>query len=1251
MISLRRIFGLMLLFFFFEAVVAVVTTFAYPNVNVFLSCVAMTGLAVGVWAVFMLVTRILMRPRAPVPPTLPRAAAPVPPRPSFGEDTFSQELSSLLAEANRRLAGALPVNARGELPSVATLPLYLVVGGEGSGKTSVILNSGLEPRLLAGEASRESTVVPTRLCNFWYAEGAVFADLSGHVLMQEPENWERALRVFSQPFRIPRWKQILFGRRSRTNLKGLILVSDTSQLVRGNDPQRQAAFARTLSDRLQTAGTVLRREFPVYVMFAKCDGVNYFTEFFEHLSDPESRRLLGATLPMVRQKSGTADIYADREGKRLTEYFNRIYMSLAEKRLVFLARENEPAKKSTAYEFPRELKKLRGDIVQFLLDVFRPNPLHPGPRLRGFYLSGQRWIARNVAAAEGTMAGFTVVPKRADATVFFGAKPIAHPAPGAARPGGASGAIPKWMFLADLFHNVVLKDRSGNVSPRMNTREQEYRNLALAGAGAALLILCVVWANAWRNNRNLLNSVQAAVESVHLSPSESEFNTETLADLDSLRSSLATLLEYDRQGAPWSYRWGLYAGHSVTADLDGLYFNRFRRIFLDPLLNSMTAQFLGLASTNPVEDDVYSLLKSYRMITSEACKPDSEFLNSALFPAWSGAVSLPAGEATALADRQVQFYVSELNHRNPYEREVSENSKAVVRAQNYLRDLNGPDKILRALTEQVNHDKPGDTLSKYVPNFASVMTGPNAVDGAYTREGWDGMMDSIRNHKLASAGEPCVIGSQSRIKDVAVNAETEREVQELYVRDYIQRWRMFLAAHHVEPFRNAPDAAQRLSILADNNRSPLLGLVYMTSRNTDLATAKSGDSVVTRAVEQTTATVRQGLSGLLGRRPPQTPVDGLNTSAEPSGRDVVREFGAVRAVVDPTNSEKWLNTANQPYIQALEELGNSLAVMPSRIDPKEPAHQQARDRAVKALEAAKAANHTLGATIPNSTSGIDVNLKALLLEPISYAERVITAVPMVPPPPPPPDMTIPIRRQVNNSANALCSSAEPVRGKYPFNATSTQEVTIQEMNGMFAPASGAYARFAQVPDVSKAYVRQGRAWTANPQFPGDFNQPFLQELNAWGEVSDFLYADGTGNPHFDYSLTLDGTGNLPFDLEIDGHVLHYKPKKGPVVARLVWPPTTNAPTRLTLKAGMQLPVQSSGLWSLLHLLQAADKQQGNLFVYSTLQFAGGNKVPLQDGKGHPVTIQIRIDSPAAAIFNRGYFSKLRCDNFAGWALR
>jgi len=431
--SLSRIFGLMLLFFFFEAVVAVVTTFAYPNVSVFLACVAMTALALGVWAVFAIVTRLLARPRTPQPQ---KVAAPVAARVVVAEDSFSMELGGLVAEANRRLAATLPVNQQGEMPSISNLPLYLVVGGEGTGKTSAILNSGIDPRLLAGEAARDGNVIPTRLCNLWYAEGAVFADFCGRVLTQEPENWERALRVFSQPVRIPRWKRILFGTPGQhLNLKGVVLVCDASLFVKTGDPQRMASFARTIGDRLQAACSVLRREFPVYVVFSKCDAVQCFSEFFAHLSEPEGRRLLGATLPSQKVRNDTADIYADREGKRLTEYFNRLYMSLAEKRLVFLAREDEPAKKSTAYEFPRELKKIRGDVVQFLLDVFRPNPLQAGPRLRGFYLSGQRWIARNVSpVSDGTMAGFTVMPRRADATILFGSKPAQTPA---ARPAGA----------------------------------------------------------------------------------------------------------------------------------------------------------------------------------------------------------------------------------------------------------------------------------------------------------------------------------------------------------------------------------------------------------------------------------------------------------------------------------------------------------------------------------------------------------------------------------------------------------------------------------------------------------------------------------------------------------------------------------------------------------------------------------------------------------------------------------------------
>jgi type VI secretion system protein ImpL len=1242
--SLSKIFGLMLLFFFFEAVVAVVVTFAYPNVSVFVACVAMTTLALGVWAVVAIVTRLLSRPRTPRPVT-PKATAPA--RVVVAEDSFSMELGGLVAEANRRLAATLPVNQQGEVPSISNLPLYLVVGGEGTGKTSTILNSGIDPRLLAGEAARDGNVVPTRLCNLWYAEGAVFADFCGRVLTQESENWERALRVFSQPVRIPRWKRILLGAQSQQlNLKGVLLVCDASQFVKAGDPQRMAAFARTLGDRLQAAGSVLRREFPVYVVFSKCDAVQCFSEFFAHLSEPEGRRLLGATLPSQKVRHDTADIYSDREGKRLTEYFNRLYMSLAEKRLVFLAREDAPAKKSTAYEFPRELKKIRGDVVQFLLDVFRPNPLQAGPRLRGFYLSGQRWVARNTSpVSDGTMAGFTVMPRRADATVLFGSKPAQSPA---MRPAGGSGMIAKWIFLTELFHDIILKDSAGNVAPRLNTRDQGFRNLAFAGVGALCLLLCLLWANSWRHNRELLNSVQQTVDSVHRYRTETT-TAEALTDLDALHSPLVTLLDYDRHGPPISYRWGLYSGADATNALSGLYFDKLRALVLDPSTSSLTSLFLGLDSGTPVADDVYALLKTYRMVTSGECKPDSEFLGNTLLPIWLHAGAVLASDESVLATRQLQFYVSELVLHNPYQPPISENPAAVRAAQEYLGRFNGPDKLLGAIVQDINKNRAAEMLGTYAPSYVGVLSGPVTVEAAYTRDGWTAMMDGIQSHKLNSTGEACVVGKQSSGTGLTFTSENERRVQDLYVQNYIQRWRSFVSDHHVEPFHGASDGAQKLAILADNNRSPLLGLIYMTSHNTDLAPASVLPEQVSKKIEATKNTVGKVVTGLFGKNESSVEQAGLSViDRAPGAVDIMQQFLPARVLVDPAIREKWINSANGLYVQALQELGSSLSTLPSKNDPKDPVNQQAFDKANKALAAATTAYNALGAMIPNTSSGVDLDLKALLKEPITFAGRVIASMP---PPPPPPDMMIPIRKGVNQSAKALCDSLDALRTKYPFSSTATQEASLQDIAAVFAPQGGTLAQFAQSPDVQKVYQHQGTAWIPNPAIQGEFSQPFLATLNSLSGFQSALYPDPAGNPHFDYTVTLDGTGHLTFNLDIDGHALSFGHKKAVTSARLVWPPTTNQPTSLDVRAGQPLQQQESGLWGLFRVLQLADKQEGSLFVFSTIRLANGNQNPLRDSHGNPVQVQIHIDSAATNVFSKGYFGKLRCENFTGGALR
>ena len=253
MMSLKRIFGLMLLFLFFEAVVAVVTVVFFKAEYVLEACLAMTGMAVLTWVIFVVLTRTLSRQRTPKAATPAAAFVPAVTKAAAGDDSFTLELTGLVNEANRRLA-ALGRGAGADekaAPTVQTLPLYLVVGAEGSGKTTVMLNSGMEPRLLAGEAQRDGQTVATALANLWFADGSIFVEVAGRVLMQEPERWDKVLKVLAAQRARTRWERWLGAKVRSSNLRGVLLACDTAMLMQSRDVQRLGTLARTLNERLQ----------------------------------------------------------------------------------------------------------------------------------------------------------------------------------------------------------------------------------------------------------------------------------------------------------------------------------------------------------------------------------------------------------------------------------------------------------------------------------------------------------------------------------------------------------------------------------------------------------------------------------------------------------------------------------------------------------------------------------------------------------------------------------------------------------------------------------------------------------------------------------------------------------------------------------------------------------------------------------------------------------------------------------------
>jgi len=108
-----------------------------------------------------------------------------------------------------------------------------------------------------------------------------------------------------------------------------------NSFLRNADPPRLSALARRLQERLHTAGVVFSADFPVYVIFSKSDAIPYFGEYFGQLSESEDQRVVGATLPLASSNT-QGEVYAEAETRRLTGYFNRLYASLAEKRMVLL---------------------------------------------------------------------------------------------------------------------------------------------------------------------------------------------------------------------------------------------------------------------------------------------------------------------------------------------------------------------------------------------------------------------------------------------------------------------------------------------------------------------------------------------------------------------------------------------------------------------------------------------------------------------------------------------------------------------------------------------------------------------------------------------------------------------------------------------------------------------------------------------------------------------------------------------------
>ena len=707
------------------------------------------------------------------------------------------EINALIQEAEAKLAAGKQAGGA----KTASLPVYLLLGETGSAKTSVMLHSGLEPELLAGQVYQGGNVAPTTGANVWYSRGSLFIEAGGP-LPADSGKWARLIKRLQ-----PRGSMAGGGTAPRV----AVVFLDSEIFTKPNAQDLAANIARNFRSRLGELSQAMGLNLPVYVLFSRMDRVPFFAEFVRNLTNDEAGQVLGVTLPMTGRRSEGA--YAEQETARLGGEFERLFHSIADARPEYLPREQDSAKLPAAYEFPREFRKLRNLTSHFLVELCRPSELTVGPFLRGFYFTGVRPVVINDAAAPSARSGA--------ASGVFGGAPAPAPASGGRK-------VPQWVFVTQLFQ-LLLGDKTALGAGGSSSTAGGTKRILFLLAAALCLLGAIGITISFFNNRGIETRVHEA--KVRLGADEAKSidvaSTDSLRRLDGLRQELETLSRYKREGAPIPYRMGLYVGNDVYPEARRVYFDRFRQLVFGQTQEGilMNLRTLPLAP-GPDYGPTYDALKAYLITTSHHDKSSKAFLSPVLMRWWTTNRTVDQ-ERQQLAQKQFDFYAEELREANPY---TDDNDAiAVQRARRYLAQFNGAERVYAFMLAEANKSNPPINFNRQFPGSEQTVVEAHEVAGAFSRGGWNFMKDAVAHADRYFGGEPWVLGDQAGGN--IDRARLEQDLKTRYFGDFVKQWRAYIKGANVVRYAGLKDAAQKLASIA-GDQSTLLQLFALASQNT-----------------------------------------------------------------------------------------------------------------------------------------------------------------------------------------------------------------------------------------------------------------------------------------------------------------------------------------------------------------------------------------------------------------------------------
>ncbi|MEP4196388.1 MAG: type VI secretion system membrane subunit TssM [Aliishimia sp.] len=1084
---------------------------------------------------------------------------------AVGDDTDEEEdelVKAELSELKGKLREALGALRKSKLgrKSLYELPWYVMIGPPGAGKTTAIVNSGLQFPL-ADKMGKGAIggVGGTRNCDWWFTNNAVLIDTAGRYTTQDSVEAEDNAGWLG-------FLNLLKRHRKRQPINGAIVAISLSDLSM-QDEDTQKSHAAAIRRRLHELREKLGVRFPVYVLFTKSDLIAGFSEFFDTLGKEEREQVWGFTLPMQKKTKAELSPVAT-----FDEEFGAILGQVNAQSLERMQQETDHQRRALISSFPPQVASVRATARGFLEDVFQDNRFEKRHLLRGVYFTS------------GTQEGTPIDRLMMGMARTFG---IGRQAIGTGRGTGRS------FFLTRLFEAVIFPE-AGLVSAddKVERRYKWSKRIAIAAAIVGGFGMTGMWARSYLGNSDLLDTAATQVEDYRTASSQIPGSPIEDSDLPSVIPALNILR--DMPGNPsvndpepeGALKWGLYQGKVIGNQSAQSYRAALNEHFLPRLLLRLEDQ-MQANMNNP--DFLYESLKIYLMLGQQG-PMSQDLVKEWMALDWSVAFQ---GQGRDEMRNDLVVHLETLLSA-PMD-EIGLNGPLVEQIQGLLSEMPLAQRIYNGIINSPRaKDLPswrltdigGPAISRVIVRSSGKPLN-DGVEGIFTYEGFNNVfLDEALGVTQRIQRESWVLGprGESEQSETALIAMS-RDVLDLYYNDYISRYDKILGDIDIIPMESLSHAVEVTNVLSGPT-SPLANILNAISQETKLTEDRTG--VGAEGLAQGAAQIGQlELQSSLSSRS-QLFLNALQSSTSTDdgpppkapGEYVEERFVWLHELVaqidgQPSQLDELMGRLTEVY-QELNKLSFAGGVGAGSGDASAIVRfQELANRLPGPIQrwSTQVATGSSGITADGTRSSINAKWQAQVLP---FCEQALTS-------------------------------------RYPFDRRARADVAMGDFARLFAPGGLVDGFFNE--NLREYVDTRARPWAWKRVNDTDLgiSQAVLQQMQYAAEIRDAFFAGGE-TPAVKFQITPEALDPKAQEvtLDIDGQQVVFKHSAAPKPAAITWPGSVGVAqvTFQPAEANAGNVLTRDGPWAWFRLLSAAELRRTNVSDRSRVIFNVGGRIAI-----------------------------------------